>query len=110
MSVVSEESLKMVGNKNLLSSIGNIDPAFNMLANNEFGSDPNHLPEISIRGSANLPTLENLQDGTNTDLNTPLIIMDGFEITLQRMMDLNSDEVASITILKDGTATAIYGS
>ena len=110
VSVVSEESLKMVGNKNLLSSIGNIDPAFNMLANNEFGSDPNHLPEISIRGSANLPTLENLQDGTNTDLNTPLIIMDGFEITLQRMMDLNSDEVASITILKDGTATAIYGS
>ena len=110
VSVVSEESLKMVGNKNLLVSVGNIDPSFNMLANNEFGSDPNHLPDISIRGSANLPTLENLQDDTNTDLNTPLIIMDGFEIDLQRMMDLNSDEVASITILKDGTATAIYGS
>ena len=110
VSVVNEEALKMVGNKNLLQSVGNIDPSFNMLANNEFGSDPNHLPDISIRGSANLPTLENLQDGTNTDLNTPLIIMDGFEIDLQRMMDLNSDEVESITILKDGTATAIYGS
>lgn len=71
VSVVNEEALKMVGNKNLLQSVGNIDPSFNMLANNEFGSDPNHLPDISIRGSANLPTLENLQDGTNTDLNTP---------------------------------------
>lgn len=110
VSVVNQEALKMVGNKNLLQSVGNIDPAFNMLANNEFGSDPNHLPDISIRGSANLPTLENIQDGSSTDLNTPLIIMDGFEIDLQRMMDLNSDEVESITILKDGTATAIYGS
>ena len=110
VNVVSEEALKMVGNKNLLSSVGNIDPSFNMLTNNEFGSDPNHLPDITIRGSANLPTLENIQDGSNSDLNTPLIIMDGFEISLQRMMDLNSDEVSSITILKDGTATAIYGS
>ena len=47
---------------------------------------------------------------TNTDLNTPLIIMDGFEISLTRMMDLNDDEVESITLLKDGSATAIYGS
>ena len=110
VSVVSEDALKMVGNKNLLSSVGNIDPSFNMLVNNEFGSDPNRLPDISIRGTANLPTLENLQDESGASLNTPLIIMDGFEIDLQRMMDLNSDEVASITILKDGTATAIYGS
>ena len=110
VSVVSQEALQMVGNKNLLASVGNIDPAFNMLTNNEFGSDPNRLPDITIRGSANLPTLENLQDQSNTDLNTPLIIMDGFEISLQRMLDLNSDEVESISILKDATATAIYGS
>ena len=110
VSVITEEELKMVGNKNLLVSIGNIDPAFNMLVNNEFGSDPNHLPNIQIRGAANLPTLENLQDETSTDINTPLIIMDGFEIDLQRLIDLNTDEVASITLLKDGSATAIYGS
>ena len=110
VNVVTKEALKMVGNKNLLASVGNIDPAFNMLTNNEFGSDPNRLPDITIRGSANLPTLENLQDQSNTDLNTPLIIMDGFEISLQRMLDLNSDEVESISILKDATATAIYGS
>ena len=61
-------------------------------------------PDIQIRGAANLPTLENLQDETGTDINTPLIIMDGFEIDLQRLIDLNSDEVASITLLKDGSS------
>ena len=40
----------------------------------------------------------------------PLIIMDGFEIDLQRLIDLNSYEVSSITLLKDGASTAIYGS
>ncbi len=110
VTVITDKELKLSGNKNLLVSIANIDPSFNILTNNEFGSDPNHLPQIQIRGAANLPTLENIQDNTNTDLNTPLIILDGFEIDLQRMMDLNNDEVASISLLKDGTATAIYGS
>lgn len=110
VTVITERDLKIAGNKNLLTSISNIDPSFNILLDNEFGSDPNHLPEIQIRGASNLPSLENLQDNSKTDLNTPLIIMDGFEIDLKRMMDMNSNDVASITLLKDGAATAIYGS
>ena len=110
VTTIDSKQLKEFGNKNLITSIANIDPAFNILVNNEFGSDPNHLPDIQLRGSANLPTITDLQDNTNTDLNTPLIIMDGFEISLTRMMDLNDDEVESITLLKDGSATAIYGS
>ena len=110
VSTITNKELKEFGNKNLLTSIANIDPSFNMLVNNQFGSDPNHLPDVQIRGTANLPTITNLQDNTRTDLNTPLIIMDGFEISLTRMMDLNEDEVESITLLKDGSATAIYGS
>ena len=39
-----------------------------------------------------------------------MIIMDGFEITLERMMDLDDSEVETITLLKDASATAIYGS
>ena len=107
---ISNKELKQYGNKNLLTSIANVDPSFNILVNNQFGSDPNHLPEVQLRGSTNLPTITDLQDQTKTDLNTPLIILDGFEITLTRMMDLNTEEVESITLLKDGSATAIYGS
>ena len=36
--------------------------------------------------------------------------MDGFEISLQKLMDYNDEEIASINILKDASATAIYGS
>lgn len=110
VTVITDKELKAFGNKNLLTSISNIDPSFNILTNNEWGSDPNHLPEVQIRGAANLPDLESLQDNTKVDLNTPLIVLDGFEISLQRMMDLDDSEVASITLLKDGSATAIYGS
>lgn len=110
VTVITDKELKAFGNRNILVSLANIDPAFNILANNEWGSDPNKLPEVQIRGAANISGLENLQDNAKADLNTPLIIMDGFEISLQRLMDLNDDEVASVTLLKDGSATAIYGS
>lgn len=110
VSVITEKDLKTANNKNLLTAISTIDPSFNMLVNNEFGSDPNRLPDIQIRGVSSLPNLEGLKDNTKVELNVPLIIMDGFEIDLRRMMDLNQNEVASITLLKDGTATALYGS
>ena len=42
--------------------------------------------------------------------NMPLFVLDGFETTLQRIVDLDPERVESITILKDAAATAIYGS
>ena len=39
-----------------------------------------------------------------------LFILDGFETTLQTIMDLNMNRVASVTLLKDAASTAIYGS
>lgn len=110
VSVVTEKELKSFGNRNILTTLRNIDPAFNILENNTYGSNPNKLPEIQIRGAANMPDIDQLQSSTNAELNTPLIIMDGFEISLQRMMDLDDNEVKSITLLKDASATAIYGS
>ena len=40
----------------------------------------------------------------------PLFILDGFEISLQRVMDMDDNTIASITVLKDAIATAMYGS
>jgi len=88
----------------------NIDPSFNILESNEWGSNPNRLPEVQIRGTSSLPTVEDLKNETKVDLNTPLIILDGFEISLTRMLDLNDEDISSVTLLKDGSATAIYGS
>lgn len=110
VTTIDSKELKNYGNKNLITSIGNFDPAFNILTDNMAGSNPNRLPDIQMRGNANLPAITQLQDNTRSELNTPLIILDGFEISLERMMDLNQEEIESITLLKDGSATAIYGS
>ena len=108
--MITEKELKSFGNRNILTTLRNIDPSFNILESNEWGSNPNRLPEVQIRGAANMPDIDQLQSDTKAELNTPLIIMDGFEITLERMMDLDDSEVETITLLKDASATAIYGS
>ena len=40
----------------------------------------------------------------------PTFILDGFEVSSEKIFDLDPNRVASITILKDAAATAIYGS
>lgn len=107
---VTAKELTMYGNRNLITSLRNFDPAFNIIESNAFGSNPNRLPEIQIRGNSSIPNVTELQDETRIGLNTPLIIIDGFQTSLQKMYDLNENEVESITLLKDAAATAMYGS
>ncbi len=111
-STVTEEQLKAAGNTNLLSTLANIDPSFNIVQNDLVGSDPNKLPNVTMRGSTSLNTdVKTLQSNSNnkTSSNLPLFIMDGFEISLERMNDLDENQVESITLLKDASATALYG-
>ena len=54
--------------------------------------------------------MNELNQGIQAQLNAPLIIMDGFEISLQKLMDFNDEDIESVNILKDASATAIYGS
>lgn len=108
---ISKKELKDFGSNNLLRTISNFDPSFNIMENNSFGSNPNILPEINIRGTTSVPKdIKDLQTNERANLNTPLFILDGFEITLERMMDLDEEEIESVTILKDASSTAIYGS
>lgn len=100
------EELKSVGNQNLIQSLKVLDPAFAVLENNEFGSDPNKLPDLEIRGKS---SIVGLKEQFGEDPNQPLFILDGFETSLQTIMDLSMDRIASVTILKDAASTAIYG-
>ena len=100
------EELKLVGNQNLIQSLKTLDPAFTVLENNEFGSDPNRLPDLEIRGKT---SIVGLKETFGEDTNQPLFILDGFETTLQSIMDLSMDRIASVTVLKDAASTAIYG-
>lgn len=107
---VTAEELQLNGSRNVLSTLRNIDPSFNIIENNIYGSNPNRTPEIQIRGNSSVPNVNELKDETRVGLNNPLVIIDGFQSTLQRVNDMNENEIESITILKDASATAIYGS
>lgn len=39
----------------------------------------------------------------------PLILIDGIELTTEDLARLNTDDIASFSIMKDATATALYG-
>lgn len=107
---ISREELKMHYSRNLIQTLANIDPSLRIVENNEMGSDPNTLPEIQLRGATTMLNIQDLNNQTKRpELNQPLFILDGFEVDLERVMDLNEDEIEDITILKDAGATAIYG-
>ena len=101
------KELQMIGNQNILQSLKTLDPSFAIIENNLFGSDPNRLPDIEIRGKS---SVIGLTDEFSSNPNQPLFILDGFESTLAIISDLSMDRVESITLLKDASATAIYGS
>ena len=101
------DELKAVGSSNVLQSLKTLDPSFKMMENTQFGSNPNMMPDIEIRGKT---SVAGLKEEYGTDPNQPLFILDGFETTLETIMNLNMNRVASVTILKDAASTAIYGS
>ncbi len=103
----SKDDLLSVGNQNLIKSLSNLDPSFILEDNNLTGSNPNAFNDITIRGNASFTGLQSDYDGNP---NEPLFILDGFETTSQTIFDLDMNRVASVTILKDAAAKAIYGS
>lgn len=110
VTAVTKEDIKRNFSRNLLQTLSNLDPSFRIVENNAYGSDPNVLPEIQLRGASTFANVQDLQLATRAELNLPLFILDGFEVSLERVQDLNNEDIENITILKDASATSIYGS
>ncbi len=110
-SIITKKQIQSFGNRNLLQTISNIDPALDIQEQNALGSDPNNTSlDIQIRGASSITDVNNLQLQSKSEINTPLFILDGFEISVERVLDMNQNDVESVVILKDASATAIYGS
>lgn len=103
----SKEDLKMVGTQNIIQSLRSLDPSMLVIESKQWGSDPNRMPDIEIRGKT---SVVGLKTEFENDPNQPLFILDGVETTLETIVNLSMDRVASVTILKDAASTAIYGS
>ncbi|WP_343704053.1 SusC/RagA family TonB-linked outer membrane protein [Chitinophaga sp.] len=110
----TREDLNKVTNSNVLTALSALDPSFQMPDNLNFGSNPNMLPEITLRGGNSLVDIGNGGSGNTFNYanapNVPLFILDGFEVNLQRINDLDLNRIAKVDILKDAAATSIYGS
>ena len=81
--------------QNVLQAIQGKTPGVDITTNNR----PGELGDVRIRGNRSL-----LAD------NTPLYVVDGIPLTAGSMADINPSDVESMEILKDASATAIYGS
>ena len=112
---IKKDELLKVSKTNVIKALQAFDPSFRIKENNQWGSDPNALPEMSIRGESGIGVKQldpsyaskgNLQNNPNL----PTFIMDGFEISVQKLYDFDLNRIESITILKDAAATALYGS
>lgn len=110
---MKNEDLKRVGNANVFQSLKNLDPSLMIFDNLEFGSDPNKDPTMTLRGASSIDMGTediDIKGSYVNDPNAPLFILDGFEATVQKIKDLDMDRIASLTILKDASAKAIYWS
>ena len=110
---ISKEDLTRVGNQNALQSLKNLDPTIYIPNNLTMGSDPNTLPSISMRGTSSFPATESsvsLRSKYDNQPNQPLFILDGFETSIETVMDMDMNRIESMTILKDASAKALYGS
>ncbi|MBQ4200890.1 MAG: SusC/RagA family TonB-linked outer membrane protein, partial [Bacteroidales bacterium] len=108
---MTSEDIKRVSNSNVVESLKNLDPSLLVLDNLEAGSNPNAMASMQIRGASTLAAeTSNLKSNFLAKANQPLFILDGFETTLEKVTDMDMNRVQSITILKDASAKAIYGS
>ncbi|MDR2907927.1 MAG: carboxypeptidase-like regulatory domain-containing protein, partial [Bacteroidales bacterium] len=106
---VSGNELKQMGSQNVVQSLRSLDASFVVMENLAAGADPNAMPAVEVRGQTSI-AFTDVEDIFAYDPNQPLFVLDGFETTLQKIIDLDPNRVASITILKDAASTAFYGS
>ena len=115
---IEKEDLLKVNPNNLISAIQTFDPSFIIQENLAAGSDPNSLPQFVLRGQTGIGETTLGQTSTSSisrevlsgNSNLPIFILDGFEVDVEKIYDLDMNSIHSINILKDAAATAMYGS
>lgn len=116
---VSLEDVLKVAGRNVIDALQVFDPSLRIMKNNLMGSDPNTLPEFYVRGRSGITGVKELDALEATDVsqfaitnnpNTPIFILDGFEVSVEKVYDFDVNRIKDITILKDAAATAMYGS
>jgi TonB-dependent starch-binding outer membrane protein SusC len=99
---VSGATLREVPASNVLAQLKGRTAGVDIVSNS---ATPGGGGQIRIRGNRSLAT----NQGTLDALDAPLIVVDGIPFG-GSINDINPDDIANLEILKDASATAIYGS
>lgn len=126
---IAGSDLRRINPSSVLDAIAIADPSFQVFRNNLSGDDPNVLPEVRIRGAANFPAAAAVAThsaATSTGVQMtpssadfvadqvtastrPLFLLNGVQISMQQLVDMDINRIERIVILKDAVATAPYG-
>ena len=101
----SGEQLRRFHPTDLLKALQVMEPSLRVAGDAElYGSDPNYVPKtIDIRGKKSIL-------GSDMEENVlPLIMVDGYEISIDRLADFDIHRVKSVSVIKDAAAMAVYG-
>lgn len=101
---LSGDDLVKVNSTNLFAGLAALTPGMVVVENNAQGSNPNAVPSILIRGANTLIT-----NDSEEGVNNPLIVLDGVEISISELYDLDIYDIERIDVLKDASATILYG-
>ena len=96
---IKKDELLAVGTKNVLTSLATFVPGMNILEDNMGGSDPNKLADINIRGRATFTGQANM----------PVFVVDGSQVKVDYVNDMDMNDIETVTVLKDASASALYG-
>lgn len=113
---VTGEEIKRMTSGNVLKAIEMLDPGFRMNVNNIAGSNPNAVPDFQMRGQANMGDYSTddvvvMRGDIDSRPNQPLFVLDGIiGVSVTKIIDMDPEQIESITLLKDAAAMVIYGS
>jgi TonB-linked SusC/RagA family outer membrane protein len=99
---VSEKTLKEVPSANVINQLKGRVAGVDIVSNS---ATPGASGSIRIRGNRTLTT----SSGSSDALDGPLLVVDGIPFG-GSINDINPEDVAGLEILKDASATAIFGS
>ncbi|SMO76942.1 TonB-dependent receptor plug domain-containing protein [Solitalea koreensis] len=125
---VEGDKLREINGTNFIDALKFYVPSLTVTKSNNNGSNPNALPEIRLRGANNFPYAATITNNNNsasgvqtapssadfiasnvTTTSSPIILLDGIQVSLQTALDIDMNRIQSVTVLKDAAATASYG-
>jgi TonB-linked SusC/RagA family outer membrane protein len=126
--VISGAELRKINPLSFIDALGYFDPSIIVTRNNLNGSDPNVRSDVRIRGRYNFPASATIvaYNGTAAGIqlnpsigdyvadnivnpDQPTIFLNGTQVALQTVLDLDINLIDQVTVLKDAASAAAFG-